>query len=213
MFCNLNCLKAYSLTDNGLVFIQKIADKSKKQRELANKKKDAEIKKKEKEQLKNLGIEVYAKENKANLQDNINRLARMIDAKCGLVNCICCGLPMNKQIHGAHLHAVNKNESLRFNLENIWSATSQCNKYSNTHLDGYKQRLAELFGEYYKEYLWHELPLKYKSIKLSAKDIHEKLVLVRKLIRNFEKDNEGTFGFPDLIFKRKHYNELIGIYK
>ena len=202
MFCNLNCLKAYSLTDKGLVFIQKIAAKTAKERA-----------KKENVKLNERKVVLYEKENKTLLQKEINKLAKLIDAKCGLTTCICCGRDFGKQTDAAHYHSVGSNSSLRFHLENIWSSSSYCNNYSNTHLTGYFERLKDLFGESYRDYVVNELPLKCKSIKLSAKDIHEKLVLVRKLIRNFEKDNEGTFGFPDLIFKRNHYNKIIGIYK
>ena len=51
---------------------------------------------------------------KATLQDEVNKLARMID-KYFEYNCIDCNSFFSGQVHGAHFHNVQGNENIRFN--------------------------------------------------------------------------------------------------
>ena len=194
-FCSVNCLQEFSDTVKGKEYIERISLKVKRERE-----------KKEKVIRKELGIELYPNKNRSNLQREINRLSKMIDAKCGYNTCICCHRDFGKQTDAAHYHSVGSNQTLRFNLHNIHSASSYCNNYSNTHLSGY---LVGLEARYRLEYrnMILSLPQVYKSLKLSAKDIHDKLILVRSLIKNFD-----DYEFKDGIEGRELFNNLIGIY-
>ena len=152
-------------------------------------------------------VEVKIGETRNELQKKINMLARMIDAKYGFVTCIDCNLPMNKQIHGAHFHQVKGNEQLRFNLHNIHSALSQCNKYSSEHKVGYILGLQKRYG--YDYYLFvDELPRKYINIHLNAVELKEKLKIVNKLIRDFE-----TYQTTNAINARGIFNKIIQIYE
>lgn len=169
------------------------------------KRKFEQIQNKEHKELK---IVVYEKENKKYLQNEINKLSRMIDAKFGFVTCIDCNKLFGKQIDAAHFHSTGSNSSLRYHLDNLHSAKSDCNQYSNQHISGYKIGLMERYGKKYAKYVIEELPLKYPIIKLSSKEIHEKLAVVRKLIRGFD-----TFIFDDALDARKKLNKIIGIYK
>ena len=165
-------------------------------------------KKQEKKEDKKLKIVVYEKENKKYLQNEVNKLARMIDTKFNFVTCIDCNKPFGKQIDAAHYHSIGSNSSLRFNLDNLHSAKSDCNKYSNQHISGYKLGLMERYGKQYAEYVISELPLKYPLIKLNSSEVYEKLSLVRKLIRDF-----NTFDFTDSLQARRQLNNIIDIYK
>lgn len=151
----------------------------------------------------------YAKErgHKKYFQDEINLLARKIDSKFGHDTCICCARKLDKQIHGAHRHSVGSNSTLRYNLHNIHSATSHCNQHSNTHISGYKVGLALRYGYKYA-FMVEDLPLTYKTIKLTALEIVEKLKLVRKINRTFD-----TYVFESAIDARENLNNLIGIYR
>ena len=80
---------------------------------------------KKKSQLK---TELYPDKPKQYLQNEINKLARMIDAKFGYVTCIDCDRKFGKQIDGGHFISVGANASLRFNLHNIHSQASNCNQ-------------------------------------------------------------------------------------
>lgn len=194
-FCSVSCLQEFGETDKGKAYIERISLNVKKERE-----------KKERTIRKELGILVYEKENKKVLQKEINRLSKMIDAKCGYKTCICCHRDFGKQTDAAHYHSVGSNQTLRFNLHNIHSASSYCNNYSNIHLSGYLVGLEARYGLEYKDMIL-SLPQVYKSLKLSAKDIHDKLILVRSLIKNFD-----DYEFKDGIEGRELFNNLIGIY-
>lgn len=157
--------------------------------------------------IKERKIVVYEKENKKYLQNEINKLARMIDAKFGYVTCICCDRSLSGQIAGCHFHSVGSNASLRYNLTQIHSGGVYCINYSNTHLTGYKEGLATRYGIEYQDYVVNQLPLIYKEIHLSAHDIVDKLAIVRKLIRSLDK-----MQFKDAIEARDLLNTEIGIY-
>ncbi len=151
-------------------------------------------------------IEVSIGENRTELQRNINLLSRMIDASFGFNTCIDCGKPMNKQIHGAHFHNVKGHEHLRFNLHNIHSSLSQCNKYSSEHKVGYIKGLEQRYGIDYLNQV-EALKTEIKELKLNAVEIAEKLKLVRHIIRNFDK-----YKFDNALIARNQFNKIIGIY-
>lgn len=153
-------------------------------------------------------VKAHEKKHKNSLQNEINKLARIIDAKFWNC-CIDCKLPFRPetQQHGAHYHDIGGHNSIRFNLHNIHSSTSQCNLYSNKHKSGYKIGLIERYGNDYYEMI-ESLPGKYLRIKLSSLEIYEKLKIVRKLVRDFE-----TFNFENAINARNQLNKIIGIYE
>lgn len=147
----------------------------------------------------------HAKEHKKALQDNVNKLSRMIDSPF-YDSCIDCGKPYGKQTDAAHFHSRGANCSLRYNLHNLHSASSQCNQWSDKHKEGYKIGLVSRYGQDYLT-LVENLPLKYPEIHLSNIEIVEKLTIVRKLIRDFK-----TFNFTNGVSAREVLNRLINIY-
>lgn len=153
-------------------------------------------------------VNSHSKENKHQLQVNINKLSRMIDEKFGFEICIDCEKTFGKQTDACHYHGVGSNESLRYNLDNLHSGRSDCNQYSATHKQGYVLGLVKRHGNDYCNYVTNELPLKFKEIRLTNQDIVDKLAIVRKIIRDFD-----TFVFNDAIHARSILNEIIGIYK
>jgi len=157
---------------------------------------------KEKKVLK---IDTHSKEHRAAFQREINKLCRMIDAKF-YTTCIDCGKEFGKQVDGAHFHSRGAHSSIRWNLHNIHSAKSDCNQFSDTHKEGYRDGIIERYGVEYMEWI-DSLPLKYKSVKLSNKEVYDKLALVRKIIRTFD-----TYNLIDPISGREIFNKLIGIY-
>lgn len=171
-------------------------------------KKKAQIKKtewtKEKAQLK---ISTHTKEYKKALQNEINKLSRMIDAKFNNITCIDCNKTFGKQIDAAHFHSTGSNSSLRYHLDNLHSAKSDCNQYSNKHISGYKLGLIDRYGKVYAEYVIEQLPLMYPLLKLTNNEIYEKLAIVRKLVRDFD-----TFKFDNALMARLQLNKIIGIY-
>lgn len=160
-----------------------------------------------KEKTLNMKISAYSKKHKNVLQDEINKLARMIDLKF-YTTCIDCGRTLKDDIHGSHYNNVGGNENIRYNLHNIHASTGQCNTHKNGNKQGYFQGLKERYIEEYAEYVHFELNKKYKSSHFTEKQIYDTIPIVRKLIREFE-----TFVFTDPIHARTSLNNVIGLYK
>ena len=165
------------------------------------------IKRAEKIRFKELSIDVHSKDHKKTLQTEINELARMIDKHCGNVTCIDCGKDLNKQIHGSHYKNVQGHENIRFNLLNIHSSKSECNKHFGGRKEGYKEGIFQRYGQEVLNEI-ENLDIKYKSMHFTNKEIHEKIKIVRKLKRDLP-----TFTSKDGNFLRNLFNSIIGLYK
>lgn len=140
------------------------------------------------------------------LQAEINKLARMIDARFNYL-CIDCGKPYGKQTDASHFHAVGGHENIRYNLNNIHSARSYCNQYLGGRQKQYGEGLIKRYGQSYFDYVDTQMGLQYKSIQLKWNEIEEKLKIVRKIIREFD-----NYELVDGIQARDLFNNLIGIY-
>jgi hypothetical protein len=152
-------------------------------------------------------VEVKIGETRNELQRKINMLARMIDAKYGFNTCIDCGKPFGKQIDAAHYHDLSTNRGVRFNLHNLHSAKSDCNKYSSKHKDGYIKGLAIRYNDNYAIFI-QGLKFEFKEINLNAIELKEKLKTVNKLIRDFD-----TYQTTNAIHARGIFNKIIQIYE
>ena len=141
------------------------------------------------------------------LQEEVNKLSRIIDLHFKQP-CISCGNTNNVKYDGGHRISVGACSSIRYNLHNI---RRQCSKNCNNSLsgnpDGYDQGLKERFGLEYKNYVKYELRKIYSYIDLGSIDYPEKTKLVRKLIRDFD-----TFKLTDGVQARNLFNKIIGIY-
>lgn len=160
-----------------------------------------------KDKRKEWKIETHAKEHKKALQDEINKLSRMIDTAQGFNTCIDCGTHFGaNQIDACHLHSRGANSTLKYNLHNLHSGHNHCNVWNTKHEGNYKMGLEKRYG---KDYLLmvENLPVQYPVIHLSNFDVNEKLILVRKIIRNFE-----TYSFKNGLSAREIFNKIIGIY-
>jgi hypothetical protein len=194
--CSPDCYKEYLLSENGKRYLSLVAKKAKK-----------EVVKIDREKLKATKINTHSKENRKYLQDEINKLSRMIDERFGYDTCIDCGKNFGKQIDAAHYHSRGGNSTLKYNLHNLHSANSYCNQYSDKHKEGYGLGLAKRYGKDYSNYVIEQLPLIYTEIKLSNLEVFEILKKVRNIIRNF-----NSYSFKDAIEARRLLNEEIGIY-
>lgn len=169
--------------------------------------KEQQLKRNRKERKAKLP-ELYPKKYRGYLQDEINKLARKIDAKLGHTTCIDCGKTLIgiPQVDAAHFYNSKNHGNIRYNLHNVHSAKSDCNKYSDNHKVGYRAGIIERYSQAYMDRI-DGLDLKYKDIKLTNKEVAEKLAIVRKLNRDFE-----TFEFDNGISARDCFNMIIGIY-
>jgi hypothetical protein len=197
------------------VFLQKFCLEKDECIELALADKIAQIEKakkkewdKEKDAIKKKNGWETKKPPKNVLQDEINKLARVIDAHFKLP-CISCGNTNDVKYDGGHRISVGACISIRYNLHNV---RRQCSKNCNTSLagnpDGYDEGLKKRYGLKYKNYVKYELRKIYPYMNLGSLDYPEKIKLVRKLIRDFD-----TFVLIDSIQARNMFNALINIYK
>jgi hypothetical protein len=141
------------------------------------------------------------------LQAEINKLARMIDTRFNYL-CIDCENPYGKQTDASHYHAVGGHENIRYNLNNIHSARSYCNRYLGGRHKQYGEGLVKRYGQSYFDYVDTQMGLQYKSVQLKANEIEAKLKIVRKIIREFD-----NYELVDGIEARDMFNKIIGIYK
>jgi len=165
------------------------------------------IKQQDKIRFKELSIEVHSKDHKKTLQKEINELARMIDKHCEYTSCIDCDKDLTNQIHGSHYKNVQGHENIRFNLLNIHSSRSECNKYHGGRKEGYEKGIFQRYGQEVLNEI-EELDIKYKSMHFTNKEIYDKIKIVRKLKRDL-----STFTSTDGFFLRKLFNSIIGLYK
>jgi len=156
--------------------------------------------------FKKVSLDVKINERRNDLQKKINLLSRLIDAKCGHDTCIDCGKPFGKQIDAAHYHDMSTNRSIRFNLHNLHSARSDCNKFSSNHKKGYASGLESRYGEIYLKYV-ESLKNNQTQINLTATEIKEKLKIVNSIIKNID-----AYSFRSGIKVRTCMNKIIGIY-
>lgn len=184
--CSIKCAIAYA----------KLQTKKKQEKKIKEINKDVRERK----------ITTHTKQYKAELQKEINKLSKQIDSYFGY-KCIDCGKDYGNLVHGAHFNNVQGNENIRFNLHNIHSARAHCNMYNSEHKVGYTQGLKNRYSEEYYNFVAHKIGLKYKSIKLLPKEVHDALKIVRKLNRDFD-----TMVFTDSISARNILNAIIGIY-
>ena len=163
------------------------------------------------EKKQEMRITTHYKENKKYLQNEINRLAKMIDRRFGFESCIDCGRGFTQDMDrdAGHCHSVGSNESIRYNLHNIHSQKSSCNGngLGGGKTEEYKIGLEHRYGSEYRQYVEFEIVRLFQYIGMKKADYPEKLKIVRKLIRDFE-----TFQFEDGIQARTQLNEIIGIY-
>jgi len=166
-----------------------------------------------KENTRQQKAKVYSNEYKTDLQNEINRLARMIDERFNYA-CVDCGKVIRYRgndsqrmdANGSHLHNVSGNENIRYNLHNIHTSKIKCNKWEGGRKEDYKLGLICRYGTEYLNYV-ESLGVTYPYLGLKEIEVVEKLSIVRKLIRTFD-----TFVFNDGRQAREQLNTLIGIY-
>lgn len=152
---------------------------------------------------------VYSKEYKKELAIACQKLARLIDHKF-VFACIDCDRPYGKQADGGHFNSKGSNITLAYNLHNIHTQRSDCNRNGlggGRRLEYYRGMVSR-YGQWYADYVDTELQKEYRTIKLTDHEVFEKLTIVRRLIRQFD-----TFQFTDGIAAREQMNNLIGIYQ
>ena len=145
---------------------------------------------------------------KKKLQPLINKIARLIDKGH---NCMMCGRQM-KRINGCHYHSVGSNDTLRFNLFNIWAGCHSCNSEKGGNINGYDFQLVEIYGKEFWESIKFDMVRENPLIKLSKEDIEIIIKKCRLIINALELENI-KFTNEQRISLRKKFNKELGIYK
>lgn len=158
---------------------------------------------------KTLKPHTHKTDTKGALGTEIQKLARLIDLKFGFITCIDCGLPYGKQQDGGHFHSKGAHPTLRYNLHNIHSQKSNCNRngMGGGKQHKYHKGLIQRYGKEYAEMVDTGFTRNYKYLGLKDGEYPEKLKLVRALIRQFD-----TYKFTDSLHARTMCNKIIGIY-
>jgi Bacteriophage Lambda NinG protein len=143
------------------------------------------------------------------LQDDINRLVRMIDYD---QLCISSQRRPIKRNAG-HYYSVGAHPELRYNLLNIFLQSEHDNSHLSGNLLQYRENVKLLFGKKFLSEL-ESLPSVHKSINLTKDDIKEFIKATREVIKlHLTNYPDVKLGNEKRIELRRQYNELIGIYK
>ena len=120
--------------------------KAKAEREKKEAKEWNKRKKEQKEKLKTLT------DWKKDLEREINAIVKLIDKG---QTCISCGGSGKEQ--AGHYHSVGSNDSIRFNLDNIYGQCIHCNMHLSGNIIGYDLGLIEVYGKEYWNYVKFDL--------------------------------------------------------
>lgn len=142
------------------------------------------------------------------LQVEINHIARLIDKGHP---CMMCGKPMRKKINGCHYHSAGSNNSIRFNLFNIWAGCEDCNKWNSGNINGFDNQLVEIYGKKFWESIKFDLVREWPEVKMTKDELREKIKLARKIIRELKKV-DLVYTNKIRIRMREEINETLGIY-
>lgn len=144
---------------------------------------------------------------KDDLQYEINQIIKYIDKN---VNCISSGRPLKESRNSGHIYAVGGNDTLRFNLDNIYNQSISDNKDKGGKPLEALEGIKEMYG--INQYnLVLGLKAKYKYLGLSIEDLKEKIKIARQIVKELQKA-DLTYSANVRLELRKKYNVRLGIY-
>lgn len=175
-------------------------------KELEEKRQNKEFKTYKKEiKEKHKTISQYKKD----LEKEINLIVRLIDKD---KPCMMCGNPEMKRVNACHYHSVGANDTLRFNLFNIWAGCHKCNGELGGNITGYDIQLIEKYGREKWEYVKFSLTRTYSHIGLTISEIKELTLEARKIAKELK--SIGLLYPCTMRWKlREKYNKRLGIYE
>jgi len=199
-FNNKFCTKIDCKVQKGLYLLDKMREANKK------------AIKSEQRNKRTLYPDTYLKDNKKDLQNAVNEIARLIDKGC---RCIDCDRTEAKPCwDGGHKKSVGSHSPTRYNLHNIFKQTRYCNSMSEGRKGAFEEGIKDMYGQEYLE-LVNNLPLKYPTLKdvgLTPEKIVECLKEARKIVRELKKA-DLVYPTKIRIELREKYNKRIGIYE
>ena len=144
---------------------------------------------------------------KDDLQYEINQIIKYIDKN---VNCISSGRTLKESRNSGHIYAVGCNDTLRFNLDNIYNQSISDNKEKGGKPLEALEGVKEMYGiEQYNLVLG--LKSRYKYLGLSIEDLKDKIKIARQIVKELQKA-DLTYSAKVRLELRKKFNERLGIY-
>ena len=140
------------------------------------------------------------------LQVEINKISRLIDFGN---NCMMCKGKLNGKSFGCHYHSVGANNSLRFNLFNIWIGCRSCNEFKGGNIQGYDEIILEMYGRERWEYIKFGIKKEYQVMKLMKEELKEKVNMARRIVKEIPLEIRTPEERWQL---RKELNKKINIY-
>lgn len=191
----LACFKGWLFgTDEGKIYLNSIQIKARK--DVQTQSKQAFKQKKEETRTKSYFEKI--------LQGEINQIVRLIDADKG---CISCDhgwhSKATRQFHAGHRISVGANDTLRFNVYNIYKQCSICNNFKSANEREYDKGLIKYYGLSMLEYV-RILPVQFPSLHLSKEELKEAIIKARRIKKEILEGKDYT---------RQQINDQIGIYK
>jgi len=123
--------------------------------------------------------------------------------------CMMCDKEI-KKVNACHYHGVGSNDSLRFNLFNIWAGCYSCNGNKGGNIIGYDMMLIQKAGKDNWEYIKFQLVKDYPLLKLSREEVRDLIPKVHKLAIGVEAVRRSTM---ERWLLREKLNKQIGLYK
>lgn len=152
--------------------------------------------------------DIYMKENKKDLQDAVQLIARLIDKGA---HCIDCERTEGKPCwDGGHYKSKGAHPAISYNLHNIFKQTRYCNHQGQTSKEKFLKGIEKMYGKEYAQKV-SDLSNIYLSSGVSHTNIIERVSEARKIIRELKNKNIN-YAPEQRIRLREHYNQRIGIY-
>jgi len=145
------------------------------------------------------------------LQPFINKIARLIDKNS---YCMMCKIPLppTKRKNGCHYHSVGANNSLRFNLINIWIGCHKCNGENGGNINGFDVVIRETYGNEFWEYVKFDIVRLHPIIKLPIYEFTKLITEAKLIISQLEQKNK-VYTIEERVNLRHQLNQRLGIYK
>ena len=141
---------------------------------------------------------------KKELQSKINTIVKLIDKGHP-----CIVLNTYKDIEAGHYFSIGSNETLRFNLINIWVQSKESNQFRAGETDQMRNSLMKMFGQDFLDSL--EALKSTPPIKPKAFEIEEYIKRCNTIIK-WLKSQKNTFTIQERLSLRIKFNKEIGIY-
>lgn len=151
--------------------------------------------------------EVYYKENKKQLQDLLQMIARLIDKG---VHCIDCDRTEAHRWDGGHYVSKGSNKSISLNLHNIFMQSGWCNNQGQTSNEAFLVGINKMYGDEYGEYV-DSLTRLFPYLGLKVPDYPKKITTALKIVREL-KSLGLSYTSKQRIKLRTKYNKRLGIY-